>query len=267
MNKFIFWDFDSKKHIKTDKVLQMSATDISMGQECEWKLYFKYTKVLKPKKNIYLVMGSVFHSVIEQDLKYFVLQKKHKTYQDLKTYFESEWSRQIQNCDMRNLSEIEAKNKCLNYITNYYRDIIKLIYPLNIENIERFFRTFITYQGQRLGITGKVDLIDKSLFIVDHKTSSRGWTQEEANKEFQAQIYPYCLKSLGLDIRGFKFNVVNKQGVNVFTINYDTAKVKDILIKAFDTKKHLEEGNMFRAKSQRICKFCEYNSICKEKLG
>jgi len=265
--RFRFWDFDKHYHVRSNEVLQMSATDISVGMECEWKLYHKYSQALKPPKNVYLLMGSCFHYVVEQDLRYFIKRGNHYKWYDLEIIFKDVWEREKVGCKFTGkLTEEQGKVKCKNYIRLYSLQMLPLLYPLNNECIEKFFRVFISFGGVRLGITGKVDMIGRDMWVTDHKTSSKGWTQKEADEALQAQIYPFCIKQIGHDVLGFKFNVVSGAKVEVFPVEYNQSKVKKFLTSAFEIKRRIEEGNMLRSKYEKVCRWCDFNSICAESL-
>lgn len=264
--KFRFWSFDKRCHYQSNFLEQISATDIQKCKDCEWWLYHKLSQPKVVSKSVYLMMGSVFHSVVENDLRFFVKRGVHYNWFDIEKYFNSAWDREKQNCDFSKLAEDKAKIKCKNYIQVYYQKAIKLLYPLNQECIERFFCVPISYYDKKLKITGKVDVIGCDLWIVDHKTSSRPWERQDAEKEAQAIIYPYCIKNQGYDIQGFRYNVVSGVQVESISIPFNQAKLKEWLIFAFDIKKHIEEGNILRAKVKRQCDFCDFNKICEQKL-
>ena len=262
-----FWNFTTKKMDESNEVLQMSTGDLTSSRECEYKLHYKYQKLIKPPKSIYLVQGSIFHSVIEQDLRYKVNHGKNKKWAEIQEMFASEWQNQTKDLkDFGKYSELEAKNKCLNYIRVYFAKMSPMLYPLNHDSIEKFFVVFVNFQGKRLGFTGKVDMIGKDLFVIDHKTASSPWNQSKADEEIQAQVYPYCLSKLGYEIRGFKFNVVCKNDVTPYQVEYDTKKVKKILTDAFAVKDRIENNAMLRAKSDRVCRFCDFKSVCEVSL-
>ena len=269
--RFRFWNFDTRVHYRSDFVEQMSATDIKNAGECDFKVYYKLLGEFKPPKSIPLVLGSIFHEVIEQDLRYKVKRGVNMKWEEVNNYFENVWVKAKQGCAFDGkITEEQAKIKCKTYIRIYHLKMSPMLYPLDNSSIEKFFRVYITFGDKRLGITGKVDMIGKDMFITDHKTSSAVWTQKDADEEIQAQLYSYCMKNLGFEIQGFKFSVVSGVGVNVFPVEYNQAKLKEILLKAFDIKKRLEGGQelMLRSRSERICKFCDFGraGICKESL-
>lgn len=266
MGKFKFWDYDRKFHIESDEVLQMSATDITMCNECEQKLMFKLTGAPKPRKNSYLVMGSVFHSVIEQDLRYKVKRGVNLKQDELEKIFTGEWEKAKVGADFTKVPEYNAKIKCQNFIRIYTLKMSPMLYPLNNENIERFFRVYVNFGEKRLGITGKIDLIGRDMWITDHKTSSKAWTQEDANKEVQAYVYPWALKALGVNVLGFKFNVCHGVVVTPFSVPYNQPETKKWLKRAFEIKDALENDNAFGAKQEWVCKWCDYEKGCEKSL-
>jgi CRISPR/Cas system-associated exonuclease Cas4 (RecB family) len=267
MTLYKFWDFDKRCFNETTQVLQMSASDMTEAKKCEYRLHYKFQKIIKPVKNIYLIMGSIFHSVTENNLKYNAKMGVDQSWVNLKVYFESEWKKQIQGItDFGKYSEQQAKNICLNYVKVYHIKMSPFLYPLNPDSIEKFFRVYVTYEGKRLGITGKIDMIGRDLYVIDHKTSSSQWSQQQADDEIQGQLYPFCTKKLGYDVKGFKFNVVSGDSVIPYEVKYDIKKLKEILINAFAVKDRIENNAMLRSKSEKNCKWCEYNSVCKVKL-
>lgn len=269
--KYRFWDFNQRRHVFTDEVLQLSATDIKTGRDCHYKLIFKFTGYKAPK-TVPLAIGSVFHAVIEDALKHKASTGQDKPWRAVETAFEAKWVKGIVGVVFDKISPEKAKLKALEYLKLYHTQALPLMYPLfqarfrPKDSIERFFNLKITYNGVVLGLTGKIDFIDKSLWCIDHKTASSPWSQQEADEEIQAQLYPFCLKQLGQEIRGFKFMVVSKGGVVPFDVAYDEKKVWGILEEAFALKRNIEEGNLLRAKNERTCKWCEFNDICLEKI-
>jgi CRISPR/Cas system-associated exonuclease Cas4 (RecB family) len=264
--KFRFWDFTERRHFFTDSVAQLSATDIKMGRECHWKLFHKFTQAIKLPKSIPLVVGSVFHAACEHYLKHKAKGGAGLEWQKLVGVFESEWQKGIVGLNFSKVNGPEAKAKAMAYFKPYFEQALPLLHPAGSDFIEKFFNLKITNKGIVLGFTGKVDLVDKALWCIDHKTASQEWSQEDADQEIQAQLYPYCLQKLGIQVRGFKFMVVSKGRVTPFEVAYDEQKVFKILREAFELKKNIEEGNLLRAKSGRACKYCDYNSVCKEKI-
>lgn len=49
-------------------------------------------------------------------------------------------------------------------------------------------------------------------------------------------------------------------------MEYSQKRVKDILTDAFAIKERIENNAMLRAKSEKICKWCEYKNVCSENL-
>lgn len=272
-NKFYSWSQKSKSYEVTDKVLSLSASTIKQARECQYKVYHKLTTMEKPPKSVPLVIGIVFHSCCEAYLKNRAQGKQNLTWQQILGVFEAEWAKGIVGVDFSKTTPEKAKMKALDYIKPYFEQALPLMYPTYQarfrpkDSIERFFNLKITYGGSDLKFSGKVDFIDRSLWCVDHKTAGSPWGQEDADNEVQAQLYPFCLKNLKVEIRGFKFMVVSKGKVTPFPVAYDEGKVANILREAFDLKRALEEGNLLRARSARSCSWCEWRDKCGQKIG
>lgn len=281
--QFKFWDFQQRRHVFTDEVLQLSATDIKTGRECMHKLVFKFTGHKGPK-NHYLAMGSAFHSVIEDYLVHKAKTGKVKPWNEVMAIFEGFWTKEAQGVVFGKISEQRAKCDCVAFIQCYYQQALPMLNPLfqakfrPKDSIERFFlypgrdetgkEQYLTHNGLKLKFSGKVDLIDKAMFCDDHKTTGNlsNWTQADADNEIQPYLYPYCLKQLGVDIKGFRFYVTDGKSVKVYEVKYDESKVAGILQEAFKLKEDIESGNLQRAKNSRSCSWCEFKDICEEKI-
>ena len=270
--RFKFFNFQTRKHEFTNEVLQVSATDLKNARECQYRVVLKMEGHKAPK-NHYLAMGSCLHAVIEDYLLHKAKTGGHKTWNEVLSVFERLWIKETQGVVFIKTTPQEAKIKCLGMIQTYYTKALPTMFPQKgacfrpKDSIERFFKIKITHNGVKLGFTGKCDLIDRSLWVVDHKSSSKPWSQSEADDEIQAQLYPFCLKQLGVDVQGFKFMVVCKDTVTPFPVVYDEDRVSFILEEAFKLKDDIENNRLKMADNASVCKWCEFNDgTCEKSL-
>lgn len=263
--KYRYWSFDEKKYFFSNDLEQISCTDLGKCRnDCERWLHYKLSQEKKGISNSYLYMGQIFHEVIEQDMRYKVNKGVNMKLNELEPIFESFWNKGKSKVDFTRLEEGKSKLKCRNYIQIYSLKRSSFLYPINQDCIEKFFRIYVKVEGQKIGLTGKMDLLTKDMFIEDHKTASQSWTQEDANSEVQAYIYPFVGKSLGYDIKGFRFSVVTKDNVEVFPVLYDDKKAREWIMYAFQLQRAFHDNNLLSSRSPRICGFCDWKDTCSE---
>lgn len=246
---------------------KLSCTQITMAKRCERKLYHVLTQPKPPKMATPLYIGSVFHEVLEQNFKHKVDTGRDFRLDQLNGIFNQTWDSMKWKADFSKMSELEAKSKCLNYVQTYWGKRCSFLYPKDKESIEIFFGFNANMEDRKIRITGKIDLIDRSNTIIDHKTSSRAWSQEEANREPQAYLYPLGMKANKRAVQGFQFSVVCGGSVEIFPVQYNPGEASRLLAYAFDLQRNFETENLLATKSQRTCSWCEWNSICKQKIG
>lgn len=260
--KFKFWDADSRQYIFTDEVLRLSASDINQARQCEMKVYNKLTQPKKEKMASPLLVGSVFHEVIELNFKYKINHGSDMQLNVLNDTFNQIWNKMKSKGDFTNNQEIEAKSKAFRYVQVYWEKRCGMLIPKDKKSIEFFGNFAIVQEGKRLKVAYKIDMLDKSNMIIDHKTSSQPWTQEIADKNIQAYIYPIALRANGIPAKQVQFNVVCKDSVDAFVVQEDQNETQKIFQEAFKLKKSLEEGNMLSNFNK--CKYCEWQDVCSE---
>ncbi len=251
------------------KLEKLSPSKIKTGKECELKLYYNETQPKSDIKNVYLTMGSIFHGVLEENFRYKVEHKEDMSWTKLNKEFELQWDIEKEKTNFEKIEEPTAKLRCKNYIRIYHVKRCPFLIPKNMNCVEKFTKFKITKKetNQVLWISVKIDLILLDGTIVDHKTSTKQWSQEEADKEIQGQIYPIAMRKEGLDVKGFQFSVVSGAIVDVYPVVYKKEKALKILNDAFEIQKNFEEENLLPTKNKKwSCKYCEWKTkgVCRE---
>lgn len=265
--RFRFWDFDHRAYIQTDTIIRLSCSDIKAGGECQYKILFKLTKPKIEKCSPPLLIGSVFHGALETYYRIFLKNGKRIGWSGLEKVFEQGWNKErARGIFTEKKPEEACKLKCKNYLRVYHKERARYLVPKDSRSIETFFRFKVSSEDKHLEISGKSDLLDASNFLQDHKTSSSAWTQEQADKELQGHIYPLAFKANGIPVQGFQFSVVEGVRVKVYNVEYNDSYAKEIVQKAFNIKKDLEEDNLTYSKSAWTCRYCDWNNICEHKV-
>ena len=180
--------------------------------------------------------------------------------------FSMEWERNKDSADYSKMPEPNARLACWEYLQVYYKERLKLLNPLNKEAIEIFLKFKIRNKDREMLITGKCDMIDKSGWLIDHKTSGREKKQEDYSNDPQAFIYPVGLIQMGYDIKGTQFSIAGKKKCQAFNVPFDKVRANAILAECLRYQEDFENENFLRARYPHICRFCEWSSICPDRL-
>jgi len=248
------------------QIFKLSVTNIRTAvKECELKLYYNLTEP-KPPKNVYLFMGIVFHSVIAEDLKFKAKNGNDMELGMINGIFRDTFEKEKVGIDFAKMPEFEAKARCQNYIKAYWEKRLQHLYPYLLNGqkplIEHFLRFTAKFEEQQISITGKIDMLDRTGWVVDHKTSNRPENWEE---EPQAYLYPLGLKNQGFKVEGFIFSTVDSQGnVDSHEIEFKQEKADALLQKAFEIQRAFSEDNILPTSNQRVCTYCQHKGICRE---
>ena len=243
------------------KLEKLSITELKQAKKCEKWLYYKKSQPRPLKTPHYFLIGSVVHEVVELYLK----DKLKSKGMDLKAFellFNKIWEKEKSKADFSKMDEMEAKNKCWQYLYTYFKKRLYLLFAGCSDDIEKIF-SFTARNGENfIKFSGKVDMlpVDK-ISAVDHKTSSAKWTQADADDEPQAHFYPFGLNANGYKIEKFYFNVITQKDVEVFEVVPDRAKFNYWVNYAFELQRNFPD-NLFV--NRKNCKWCEWKNICSE---
>lgn len=239
------------------KLEKISVTQIKKARDCEMSLFHTLTQPKPLKTNVWLFIGSCFHSVLEI---YFKNKAKGKinTWVELVPILDQIFNQNKITADFSKIPETQAKHIVYNYLYEYYVQRCPVLFPKDKDSIEIFMRFTAKQNDRQILITGKADLITKDLTCIDHKS---GHLRNPEN-EPQAYLYPIGLKSSGLKINGFQFSVVNQKECKVFEVPFDQVKANQWLSYAFELKNNYPDNLLV---NHRNCPKCEWNNgICRE---
>lgn len=244
---------------------KISCSALKNAKKCERKVYFMYTQPKVKLKSAPLGAGSIFHEVVAEYLRDKLNISRGMSLKELKVLFEDEWQKgRGQIVGWGEFGEQDYKNRCWQYLEQYHQKRLYLLFARSREDIERFFTFTAESNGQTLKFNGKVDLIPiDEQTCVDHKTSKSPWTQQEAEAEVQAHIYPIALNAMGFKIKRFQFNVCTPKDCTCFTVE-PQQKVFDYWLNyAFELQAHLADGSILETNREKVCQWCEWLKVCK----
>jgi len=257
--------------MKIKELKEIRVTQLSSARDCEYKLLYQLTKP-EPIKNVNLFCGFVFHSCLEKYFKHRVGNVEDMQWFELGKIFTEIFEEESKDVDFSKMSKETAKFTALHYLNIYFRERCKFLYPGKVDDeyiIEKRYYMKAKMGDESLVITGKIDLLTISMVVIDHKTtgSLAYWTQEKADRSWQAQLYQKLCLVNGIDVKGFQFNIVSQKGMKVIDVTYNPVMVQEILKYAFELQKTLESNmeNLRYSSSKFICNCCSWKEECSKR--
>lgn len=192
--------------------LTFSYSQARMLQNCPMSYELSYVKEIAVPKSSDLFLGNVLHHTIatfyKMKMDKMILERK-----DMVDLFAQNFNR-LANAEPVNWKGSEpsaVRDMGIALIELYYPTALNLI-PLAVEEE---FSTELEVDGEKLVITGVLDLIDIASIPYDLKTSSRLAKKVSAISMLQPCFYAICLGAKQLD--NFVFHNLVKANLPFFT--------------------------------------------------
>ena len=253
----------------------LSASSINDYLECG--LYYRFSRIdnLKPEfKSDNLEFGSCIHKALA-DFHLERLIGNKMTLKDLQKLFEIYWREKAEgNNDIvyredKDFETLLAEGKGL--LAAYYEDRMKTEDQLTVMAIEEAFR--FTIEGLPVPIIGVMDLIEEdksgSIIVTDFKTSSRAYSEEEANRNFQLSIYHLAAKANGYGNRdiSLKIDCLIKTKKAKF-IQYSTSRTEMDELRTVKKIRNVwdavQNGIFIPIDDSWRCKDCGFKNYCNQ---
>lgn len=185
MDSFELEDYEPQEY-EPDHV---SHSQLSLWEDCPRKWEFSYVKKLPRSSSDALIIGNVYHHVLEENFK-----AKMKLGFDLDsdiwidillTYWEEQVKSQEQ-IRWNKYSEEQALSVCTELATRYMEDFAPSITPVEVE------KWLSGYIGNTKFVL-RMDLLTDAGIIIDHKTAARAYKQDDVDKDNQATATAFAL--------------------------------------------------------------------------
>ena len=223
----------------------------------------RYIKGLKIPATHHLTLGSAYHHALEIN---FV--SKVKTHDDLPLdvvtdAFSDEWDKRLKTDEpvFVGAKPGEVKDSGIAIVSKYHTEMAPSIQPFMVE--EKF-----DVNVGPCAFTGVIDLVTENQ-VIDHKTSSRIWTQDKVDADIQATAYLMACEKLGLPVQQFEYHVAvatkepSLQTLKTARSKRDVARYVDLLKRAATI---IQSGTFMDASPDAWwCgpKYCGYYKLCK----
>ena len=187
--------------------MHLSHTQISMILRCPRQWQYRYEYGIKQPTTHHLTLGSAYHKSLETNF----VQKKD-TEQDLpldvvQDAFSDDWEKRLQSEDVVfvDAKPGEVKDRGIKLVSAYHTRVAPTVQPFMVEE------PFSIPLQKDWDLNGIIDLMTYD-GVVDHKTASKSWTQDAADKELQPTMYLLASRELGLPFKEFEYHVAVSKG-------------------------------------------------------
>ncbi len=198
----------------------LSYSQLALYLECPLKYRFRYIDEIRTDGiSSALVFGTAIHKTLALFYKGIMVNEAFSLANFLIT-FEEAWE---DGCDGRNV--VFKKDESFDFLLEQGRAILRVfaqeIKPLRTIAVEVPFEFKLenpeTGEAFPIPIKGVIDLIEEdengTLWVVDHKTSNRAFTQHQLNADLQLMIYAAAVAQLDM-VEGreklYRFDVLTK---------------------------------------------------------
>jgi putative RecB family exonuclease len=193
-----------------ERYLHISYTQLSTYLKCPQKYEFQYVKGL-PWEFIpeYFPFGRAIHEAAKLFYRTLKETGQRMPLADLTQHFKHIWDRETQGNNIRykeNQSRDTTREKGIQLVKVFYERVA----PRRIIGVEVPFSVDLVLEetGEVLPckLTGIFDLIEAdeedTLVIVELKTSSKRFTDDQIDLDLQGTLYSYALKQIGFRTNG-----------------------------------------------------------------
>lgn len=166
----------------------VSHSQISMWIRCPRQWEYQYVKGVKRASSGALVEGGCYHDTLEFNFKQKINTRLDYKVDDWMDIFSTFWDKRLgeEEVDWEGQNPDNLKNEGISLVAEYAKSVAPTIQPIKVEE---------TYYSDIVGVTFicRIDLETDTGLIVDHKTSSRKYTQIDVDYDIQASAEAFVL--------------------------------------------------------------------------
>ena len=231
----------------------LSHSSLSLYLQCPLKYKFQYIDGLKEKPRSYLSFGSSVHDALE----YFFGEKffTPPSLEDVFEYYEKNWiSEGYADKEEENKYFEEGKHILSDFYEKHTKPYKR---PLAVEHQ-------LLFEVNGVKIKGYVDRIDKiddkSVEVIDYKTSKNPFTLTDLKEEPQLTMYQLGIEQeMGLRVEKLTYYHLLSQ--TPFTVpRHDDQQVEQLKERIATVAKCIEQEE-FPHKQNRFCP-CDFGNLC-----
>lgn len=167
----------------------ISHSQIEMYLRCPRQWMYRYVQGLKIPPSGALIEGSCYHKALEGNFRQKVASLEDLPLSHCLDLFSDAWELRLEEeetIDWGNFSPGAIKDQGIGLVREYRESVSPLVLPVKVEE---------PYVSEIAGVkfVSFVDLEDAHGVIIDHKTSSKAYTQDDVDKSLQASAEAFVL--------------------------------------------------------------------------
>lgn len=251
----------------------LSPSAIKTYMRCPKQFEFAYMKGLKKPPNFKMAFGSSIHRGLEVNYAYKYKKKKDLPVKDVISVFHDDLKVRAKNLDEKvgktdlNLAVAEGQG----ILDKYHKMVAPRVQPVQPPELE----LTAPVSGAKRKLRGFLDLVADVLnigtyrknVIRDTKTTTRKYTQDQANTDIQLTIYDYMLKTnKGIKSSAVQFDVIvrGKHGTEFSTVtaNRTNTDHKRLESTVQQVEKAISAGIFYPTENHQTCGWCGYRTEC-----
>ncbi len=167
----------------------VSHSQLSMFLRCPRQWEYRYVEGIKIPPSGPLIVGSVYHSALEGNFRQKVDSMEDLPLSDCLDLYSDAWENRLRGEELiiwEDTEPGECKDQGAGLVEEYIVSTSPSVQPARVEN---------TYVSELAGVkfVCRVDLEDIQRAVIDHKTSSRQYSQEDVDSDIQASAEAFAL--------------------------------------------------------------------------
>ena len=167
----------------------VSHSQIEMYLRCPRQWFYRYVEGLKIPPSGSLILGGSYHKALEGNFKQKITSRTDLPVSDCLDIFSDAWNTRIketESIDWQEEKPGDIKDMGVALVKTYRENISPTVQPTLVEE------PYVTdISGVKFVLI--LDLKDIYDIVIDHKTSSKSYTQEDVDRDIQASAISFVL--------------------------------------------------------------------------
>jgi hypothetical protein len=167
----------------------VSHSQLDKWRSCPKQWEYRYVHKLREPSSGNLILGGVYHSTLEENFKQKLILGHDLDFDICADYFSTLWDKEVTkgwNTHWGNSTPGNLKDKGIELVGLYLDEVAPSVIP-------QFIEQSLTKDLNGTKFVIRIDLIDMNNVVIDHKTSSKSYTQNAVDKDTQASATAFAL--------------------------------------------------------------------------
>jgi hypothetical protein len=189
-------------------LIELHASMISMLFRCPRQYYWRYIMQYKCPPGWAQFLGTNYHYGLEVNFKQKEQSRADLQVEDIKDAFNTSWGKISQETEIIWEEERPENIKDAGYamLQAYMHDLAPQVQPIECGTEYEFE---VEIPSLDLLAKGRIDLIEETGYLIDHKTASKKWAAARPREEAQSYYYPIAWEKLTQDRLPMQFHVAS----------------------------------------------------------